>query len=450
MYGMKDVLKRIFKAYDVRGKVGNELTPELYEKIAQSFANWLPESGPIAVGYDMRTESAELKDAFIAGLVSQGRDVVEIGMITSEMLTFAVGSQGLAGGAVITASHNPSEYNGIKFCREEAKPMGLTLGLAEVRDGVLNEWPAADNPGNVKKVDVMEAWIEHVLSFIDESVLRDMHIAVDAGNGMAGMVFAEMEPFVPIEVEEMYFEPDGGFPNHEANPLKYETLTDLIEVIKKHKLDGGVAFDGDGDRAFLVDEMGEVLSGGVLTSLLAEHFLRQYPKSAVVYDVRNSRSVRDVIEQNGGIAHRSKVGHSLIKQAMREHDAVFGGEASGHFFFRDNWYADSGLIAAMVGLYYAKSQGLKLSDVRKKFTKYAAIPETNFEVADSQVAIEAVAAEFPDAEQDRLDGLSLAFSDAWVSIRASNTEPILRLNAEAKSQERLDKLVAQIKQCVAS
>lgn len=360
---MEKIIQDVFKAYDVRGKVGVELTPELYIKIAQSFANWLPHAGAIAVGNDMRNESKQLKSAFIKGLTSQGRDVIDIGLVPSEVISFAVGSKGLAGGAVITASHNPSEYNGIKFCREEAKPMGLTMGLSEVRDGVLKDWPTAKKQGKVTEVDIKQSWMKHVLSFIEPDTLKGMRIAVDAGNGMAGTVFSEIEQFLPIEVEEMYFEPDGSFPHHEANPLKHETLHDLIKVVRHHKCDGGVAFDGDGDRAFLIDEDGEILTGGVLSSLLAEHFLKEYPHSKVVYDARNSHSVQDVVKQNGGIACKSKVGHSLIKQAMRDNDAVFGCEASGHFFFRDNWYADAGLIAALTALYYTKSQGLKLSEI---------------------------------------------------------------------------------------
>jgi phosphomannomutase len=441
---MEAILQRIFKAYDMRGLVGEELTPELYQKIGQSFANWLPTEGAVAVGHDMRPSSRELADALIDGLNSQGRDVVNVGMITSEMIAFAVASNGLAGGSVVTASHNPAEYNGAKFCREEAKPMGLDSGLSEVRDGVLKEWPEASERGQVEHRDITEAWIEHVLGFIDTTKLKNLRIAVDAGNGMAGYIFAEAEPYLPFEVTEMYFEPDGTFPNHEANPMKFETLQDLIDVIKRDKLDGGIAFDGDGDRVFLVDETGTVLSGGVTTALLADHFIRQQPGATIIYDVRNSRVVKDVVEQAGGKTYRARVGHSLIKQAMREQDALFGGEASGHFFFRENSYADSGLIAALVALYEVSTSGMKLSEVRQKYSTYAAIPETNFRVADTKQAIEAVAAALPEAEQDRLDGISLAFKDAWVSVRASNTEPILRLNAEATSQQRLDAIVQKI------
>lgn len=442
-----EIISSIFKSYDIRGKVGSELTTEVAERIGRAMAQWLPNQGTVAVGRDMRPDSAALAEAMIKGLTAGGRNVYDIGLVTSDMIYFAVGKHQLAGGVMITASHNPGEYNGIKLCREDAKPIGLEhgLGLADIRDLVVaGNFKDAATPGTSQKLDVMEGWIEHVLSFIDVAKLKPMKLAVDAGNGMAGAIFPTLEAHVPWQVTRMYFELDGTFPNHEANPLKFETLTDLISMIRTNNLDGGIAFDGDGDRAFLIDETGTVLTGGVVSAMLSEYFLEQFPGSAIVYDARNSRSVREVIEEDGGTAVRALVGHSNIKNTMRESNAPFGGEASGHFYFRDNWYADSGLISAVIGIYVATLTGKKLSEIREQYTRYAAIPETNFEVEDKAGAIERVAAAFAGDDQDRFDGLTVTWPDKWLNVRPSNTEPALRLNAEADTQEKLDALVAKV------
>jgi phosphomannomutase len=438
-------IEHIFKAYDVRGKVGDELNAELVENIGKAVADWLPKKGTVAIGRDMRPDSAELADAMIKGLIAQGRDVLDIGQVTSDMIYFAVGKYGLAGGAVITASHNPGAYNGIKLCREEARPIGLESGLDEIRDNCLaKKFKTSSKKGKITQQDVTEDWIEHALSFINTSKLKPLKIAVDAGNGMAGKIFPELEPYVPFVVTEMYFELDGTFPNHEANPLKFETLTDMIKVIKEDKLDCGVAFDGDGDRAFLVDEKGEVLTGGVMSAMLSEYFLRSHGPSNIIYDARNSRTVPNVIKKAGGKPVRTRVGHALMKAAMRESNAPFGGEASGHFYFKDNWYADSGLIAAIIGLYILSGSGKKLSQLRQQYTHYAAIPETNFTVNNKDKILANIETEFKTASIDRLDGITLTFNDGWMNIRSSNTEPLLRLNAEADNKDALDKYVSKI------
>lgn len=440
-------LMAIFKSYDVRGKVGSELNSEVAETIGKAFADWLPTAGPVAVGRDMRPDSAELAASLIKGLTEQGRDVWDIGEVTSDMIYFATGSNKLAGGVVVTASHNPGEYNGIKFCADEAKAVGENSGLFEVRDlAVKNRPRPSAGLGKVMEKDLSEAWIDHVLSFVEVDKLKPLKLAVDAGNGMAGKIFPEIEPHVPWEITEMYFELDGTFPNHEANPLKFETLTDIIKIIQSQHLDGGIAFDGDGDRAFLIDETGVVLTGGVMSAMLSEYFLKKFPGSAIVYDARNSLSVPQIIEENGGQAIRERVGHSHLKQKMREVDAPFGGEASGHFYFRDNWYADSGLIGVVIGLYVAGLSGKKLSELRKQYTRMFAIPETNFVVEDKQAAIKRIVELFKDGGQfDYLDGVTVTLGDgSWVNVRPSNTEPVLRLNAEARSQVTLDKLVAKV------
>lgn len=439
-------IAHIFKAYDIRGKVGTELTNEVARLVGAALANWLPTDGPVAVGRDMRPDSADLAQALIDGLRSMGRNVLDIGEVTSDMIYFAVGKYGLAGGAMITASHNPGADNGIKLCREEAKPIGQESGLFDIRDAVIaNNLTPSGVQGSVEQREITEDWIKHVMSFINEDELKPLRIAVDAGNGMAGKIFPELEPYVPFEVEEMYFELDGTFPNHIANPLKFETLTDLIARINKNKLDGGIAFDGDGDRAFLIDETGTVLTGGVMSAMIAEYFLEKFPGSSIVYDARNSQTVAEVVTEKGGKPVRERVGHAFLKQTMRKEDAPFGGEASGHFYFRDNWYADSGIIGAIIGLYVACRSGKKLSELRVQYSRYPAIPETNFTVVDKEAVLAELRSVFADAEQDTLDGLTINLGNkTWFNVRASNTEPLLRLNVEADTQEHLDQLVAKV------
>ncbi len=442
-----NAINDIFKAYDVRGKVGSELTAEVAGSIGKAFADWLPTKGAVAVGRDMRPDSAELANALINGLRGQGRDIVDIGLVTSDMIYFAVGSGKLAGGAMVTASHNPGEYNGIKLCREEARPVGLESGLSEVRDAVLASTfkPVAVQQGGLTSKDITEDWVTHALSFIDPTKLKPFKLAVDAGNGMAGKIFPELEPYVPWEITEMYFELDGTFPNHEANPLKFETLADLITTIKTHKLDGGIAFDGDGDRAFLVDETGTVIPGDIMLAIISDYFLERFPDSTILYDLRSSRAVPELISSKGGTPLRTKVGHSNIKPLMREQNAPFGGEVSGHFYFRDNFFADSGLIAAVIGLYAAGLSGKSLSQLRAAHAHYANIPETNFEVADKAAVFARLKAAYAGKQQEELDGLTVdTGGGAWFNVRPSNTEPVIRLNAEAKTKGELDQLVAKV------
>lgn len=439
-------IANVFKAYDVRGKVGSELNGESVGLMGQALATWLPNNGIVAVGRDMRPDSAELASAMIEGLRAQGRDVWDIGEVTSDMIYFAVGNFGLAGGAMITASHNPGEYNGIKFCREEAKPIGEDSGLLEIRDLVLaSDFPTDAPLGNTVEKDLAEDWITHVLSFIDTKNLKPLNIAVDAGNGMAGKIFPELEPYVPFQVEEMYFELDGTFPNHIANPLIPENIVDLQNEVRNKKLDAGIAFDGDGDRAVLIDEYGEPLTGTVMTALLADYFLGKNPGATVLYNAICGRAASDAIEKAGGKGIRTRVGHSFIKNYMREHDAVFAGEHSGHYYFRDNYMADSGLIAAVIALYILSTSNKPLSKLVEKYRKaYVQIPETNFEVTEKQAMIDKIANAFLTEKQDKLDGLTVNFENGWFNVRPSNTEPVLRFNAEAKNKAELDQIVSKV------
>lgn len=442
---MADISK-IFKAYDIRGKVGTELTAEVARLVGEAFGSWLPTSGSVAVGRDMRPDSAELAAAVIAGLRAQGRDVIDIGEVTSDMIYFAVGDGKLAGGAMVTASHNPGADNGIKLCREEAKPIGEESGLFEIRDCVIAaNFTPAETPGNFSQKDIVEPWVQHALSFIDAQKLKPLHVAVDAGNGMAGKIFPEIEPYIPFEIEEMYFDLDGTFPNHIANPLVPANLVDVQKTIRDKHCDAGIAFDGDGDRAVLLDETGEPLTGTVMTALLAKFFLDKNPGATILYNAICGRAAAETITANGGIGVRTRVGHSFIKGDMRKHNAVFAGEHSGHYYFRDNFMADSGLIAAIIGLYILSTSGKKMSElVADLRAAYVQNPEANFEVSDKQAVIAKLAGQFKDDTQDMLDGLTVNFADSWFNVRPSNTESLLRLNVEAKTQERLAELTAQV------
>ncbi len=443
---------KIFKAYDIRGKVGSELTPDVAEAVGRAFGQWLPGKGAVAVGRDMRPDSAELARSAMAGLEKQGREVIDIGEVTSDMIYFAVGNLKLAGGMMITASHNPGEYNGIKFCGEEAKPVGEDSGLYEVRDlAVGGKFEEPETQGKITEKDIVEDWVQHVLGFIDADKLTPLKVAVDAGNGMAGKIFPELEPYVPWQVKELYFELDGTFPNHIANPLEPKNLVDLQKVMKEDKSDAGMAFDGDGDRAVLIDENGETLSGTVLTAILAEYFLSKNPGATILHNAICGRAAVDAIKKAGGKPVRTRVGHSFIKGDMRKHNAVFAGEHSGHFFFKDNYMADSGLIAVVIGLYVASLKGQSLAQLAAAHrSAYVQIPETNFDVADKDAVIQKVAEAFKDGEQDMLDGLTVNYPDGWFNVRPSNTEPLLRLNAEYKDQAHLDEIVSKVSSLIQS
>ncbi len=432
-------LDSIFLAYDVRGRVGVDLTNEVAHLIGRALGDWLPVDGPVAVGYDMRPDSVELANALIEGLLLQGRDVINIGQVTSDMIYFAVGKHELAGGAMITASHNPGEYNGIKMCREEAKPIGIESGLLEIKQACVdNQFTAADTKGTIQQKNVVEDWITHVLSFVDVKALKPLKIAVDAGNGMAGAIFPELEPFVPFEVKEMYFTPDGTFPNHIANPLVPENLVDLQKEMNTTHYDAGVAFDGDGDRAVLLDETGEPLSGTIMTALLAEYFLAKSPGATILCNAICGKAAHDAVEKSGGTSIRTKVGHSFIKADMRTHQAIFAGEHSGHYYFKDNFYADSGLIAAVIGLSILSASGKSLSELARPHREaYAQATETNFEVSDKQATMDSLKDIYKDNKQDELDGLTVFLDTGWFNVRPSNTEPLLRLNVEADNEEEL-------------
>jgi len=448
----KNSLSEIFKAYDVRGKVGTELTAETVKNIGSAYAQWLPTQGAVVVGHDMRPDSADLAAALATGICEQGRDVWDIGLVTSDMVYFAPGKFDVAGGAMITASHNPGEYNGIKLCREKALPVGLESGLAEIRDKVLAGEPAQPTAtrGKVIKKNLLATWIEHVLGFIDVKKIKPFKIGIDAGNGMAGLTVPKVAEHLPVDIRPLYFELDGTFPNHEANPMKVETLHDLSEMIVKDRLDFGIAFDGDGDRMALVDEHGIPLTGSMTCALLSQYVLAKHPAAIIVHDLRMSRGTLDLIHKAGGKTVRSKVGNTIIKELVRKHNAAFGGEITGHFMFQENYFVDSGLLAALVAIEVLSTANFTLSEFVALHDIYEHTPELNLHADDKQAALEKVAAAFPDAEIDWLDGLMVSYADAWLNLRPSNTEPVMRLNAEAKDRSTLDKLITKVTEIVTS
>lgn len=424
----------IFKAYDIRGKVPSEINGEVALLVGKALADFLPE-GEVAVGRDMRPDSKELADSIVEGLTLQGRTVIDLGEITSDMIYFAVGKLGLAGGAMVTASHNPGEYNGIKLTSKGVEPIGVDTGLKTIESLVLrDEFKQEGKKGNVKKLDIVNDWVSFALGFAPD--LSDLRIGLDAGNGMAGILMPALLDKTNLEIEGLYTELDGTFPNHPANPLDHNNLKDLISLVKTNGLDCGLAFDGDADRVFMVDENGEVVSASIVGAILAERFIKSNPGSSIIYNVITSKIVPDEVKTLGGKSIRSRVGHSYIKAEMRKTGAIFACEHSGHFYFKDFYCADSGLIAAMMVLDEMSKSGKSLSGICEPFRgKYFQSGEVNFEVTDKQKAIESIANHFGDGSKDYLDGLTVTYDNWWFNVRPSNTEPYLRLNIESENSE---------------
>jgi len=448
--GMK-ITESIFKAYDIRGISGTELTSELAKAVGKAVADYLPTEGPVVVGRDMRPDSGELAEAVIAGLTAQGRDVWDIGLVTTDMIYFAAGRfEELAGGVMVTASHNPGKYNGIKLCGRGAVPMGATNGLLDIKKLVMDDdYKAAPaKPGSVTERSIVSEWVEQILKFVNVPALKPYRIAVDAGNGMAGAIFPALQKKLPFEVDDLYFELDGTFPNHVANPHLTETLKDICKLIDEKKLDFGLAFDGDGDRGGIIDENGVPVTEPVMGAIMAEHFLKLNPGATILYDLRTSHIVRDTIEAAGGKAERTKVGGDVIKGMMRKTGAVLAIELSGHYYFKDNYYSDSGLIAVMVMVSILAESGKKLSELVAPYRKYATAEEENFRVDDAKEKIAALKEAFADGEQDELDGLTVDYPDWWFNVRVSNTEPLMRLNVEATTPELLEEKQARLREVI--
>ncbi|MFH8929449.1 phosphomannomutase/phosphoglucomutase [Streptomyces pristinaespiralis] len=439
-------LSQIVKAYDVRGVVPDQWDESLAELFGAAFVE-VTGADAIVVGHDMRPSSPGLSGAFARGAAARGADVTLIGLCSTDQLYFASGHMGLPG-AMFTASHNPAQYNGIKMCRAGAAPVGQDTGLADIRR-LVETWsdegaPApAGTPGTVTERDTLTDYAEHLLSLVDLSAMRPLKVVVDAGNGMGGHTVPTVFGPLPVTLVPMYFELDGTFPNHEANPLDPANIVDLQARVREEGADLGIAFDGDADRCFVVDERGEGVSPSAITALVAARELAKHPGGTVIHNLITSWSVPEVVRENGGTPVRTRVGHSFIKEEMARTGAIFGGEHSAHYYFRDFWNADTGMLAALHVLAALGSQDGTLSDLVAQYDRYAASGEINSKVDDQAGRAAAVKTAFAGREgatADELDGLTVTTADWWFNLRASNTEPLLRLNVEARDEATMAKI----------
>jgi phosphomannomutase len=434
----------VFKAYDIRGRTDTgELDEQLAREVGAAFAS-LFDGAAIAVGRDCRLSSPALAAALIEGVTSQGVDVLDIGQVATDVVYFVSGDRS-APGVMITASHNPGEYNGIKLCRAGAVPVGSDSGLDAIKDLVRAAHLPVVGRGTVTQLDPIPGYVDHLFSIVDPASIGPLRVLVDGGNGMAGAVLGRVFDRLPAELIGLHLEPDGTFPNHPADPLQPENLVDLLEAVSTERPDLGVAFDGDADRAFFVDDLGVALAGSTTTALIARWFLARHPGASIVHNLITSRSVPEVIREAGGIPVRTRVGHSYIKRVMADTDAVFGGEHSGHYYFRDNYRADSGMLAMLVLLRLITEAGRPLSELRTEVERYVASGEVNIEVSDNGGALAAVAAAFAGHPIDRTDGITVDLGDRWFNLRPSNTEPFVRLNVEGPDREAVDSLVGRVR-----
>ncbi|HTI14860.1 MAG TPA: phosphomannomutase/phosphoglucomutase [Dictyobacter sp.] len=442
---------KIFGAYDVRGVYGQTLDENVAYLIGRATAQYLAVN-QIAVGRDMRVSSPQIADALIRGITDQGVDVVDLGMITTDGLYFAVGKFDFPAGAMVTASHNPAKYNGIKFCRAQAAPISKDTGLADIRDLAISG-NFAEPKGKGKRVqrDVIDDYIKHALSFIDVKKLKPLKVVVDAGNGMAGLIMPRVFEQLPCELVPLYFDLDGSFPNHPASPIEPENMVDVQKKVREVGADVGAAFDGDADRMFPVDEHGDLVDGSQVTEMVANSLLHKQPGSTILYNLIVSKSVPEIVEKLGGTAVKTRVGHSFIKADMRRVNGIFGGEHSGHFYFRDNWFADSGLIALLIMLELISIEDKPLSEIIKPLDNWIRSGEINSEVADAKSKLQALREQYGKqaTSVDDMDGLTFDFGDWWFNVRPSNTEPMLRMNLEAKNptllEQKRDEVLAFIR-----
>jgi phosphomannomutase len=430
---------KIFKAYDIRGVVPDELDEGVAEAVGAAFVR-MTGAASLVTAHDMRTSSPPLAEAFGRGASAQGADVIAAGLGSTDLLYYASGSLGIPG-AMVTASHNPSKYNGIKLCRAGARPVGSDSGLDDLREAAARGVPRHSGPpGTITPRDLLPGYASHLKSLVDLSGIRPLTVAVDAGNGMAGYTVPTVFEGLPVKLVPLYFELDGTFPHHEANPIDPANLRDLQGAVVESGADLGLAFDGDADRCFVVDERADIVSPSVLTALIGVRELQREPGAAVIHNLITSRGVPEIISEHGGQPVRTRVGHSFIKARMAETGAVFGGEHSGHFYFRDFWFADSGMLAALHVLAALGSQDAPLSQLLGSYRRYVATGEINSEVRDQAATTEEVGRAFaarPGVTLDRLDGLTVTGDRWWFNLRPSNTEPLLRLNAEATDEATL-------------
>jgi len=440
----------VFKAYDVRGRADTgELDEELYRRVGVALVERLG-ADTVAVGRDCRSTSPAFAGALVSGIRAAGGDVVDVGEVPTDAIYYYSGAHQVHG-AVVTASHNPSEYNGLKLCRPGAAPIGMETGLAEIRDHVIEfHEPGEVELGAVREESIVDDYVDHLFSIVPADSVADLRVAVDGGNGMAGVAIHQVFDRIDASLEGLYLDPDGTFPNHPADPLVPENLTDLERLMEEGRFDLGVAFDGDADRAFFLDDQAAPLSGSTVTSLIARRILADDPGASVVHNLITSKAVPEIVTELGGKPVRTRVGHSYIKQVMAETGAVFGGEHSGHYYFKENYRADSGMLAMLFLLRVVSDDGRPLSEIRGEVERYAASGEINFTVNDQQAALDRVTVEFADATIDHLDGLTVDLGTSWFNLRPSNTEPLLRLNAEAPDTAAVAKRVDRVRRLVES
>ncbi|MEQ8763785.1 MAG: phosphomannomutase/phosphoglucomutase [Planctomycetota bacterium] len=427
----------IFKAYDIRGTVPEQLDANLAEHIGNAFASFLG-AERLVVGRDMRTHSPDIQAGVIRGIQRAGCDVIDIGLASTPMAYYAIGSLECDGGLNVTASHNPPQYNGFKLCREKAIPLSEVTGIADIEKLVESgQWTDAEKKGGLSQESVLDRYVEHVLGFVSD--LEPMKVVIDTANGMGGLAVPRIAEKLKLDVVPLYFDLDGRFPNHEANPIQEENLVELKKQVRATGAALGVSFDGDADRVGFVDENGETVPCDLVTALIAKERLKSAPGAAVVYDLRSSWAVPEAIKEAGGRPVRDRVGHSFMKATLRKENGISGGELSGHYYFREHFFADSAAIAMVTVLGLISSSGKTLSELVQPLRRYHATGEINFEVEDKAGMMKSLAERYHDGEVDHLDGVTVQYADWWFNVRPSNTEPLLRLNLEARDADTLAK-----------
>ncbi len=444
----------IFRDYDIRAVVPDQLDDQGIARIAQAIIHiFKPKS--VQVGHDMRLTSPQFHQAFINTFLQSGVNVVDLGLTATDMGYFAAATHDEDMVITISASHNPAEFNGLKIVKQGAIAVSGDSGIYQIRDLAVSKKDLTikpSTPGKLTKRDILPDWVKHALKFIHLDKIKPFKVVIDAGNGMAGYFMPAFEKKLPLKVTRLYYQLDGSFPNHTPNPIKPENLKDLVAKVKTTHADLGMAFDGDGDRVTLIDETGRIISGTIITAIIAANLLKKHPQNTILYNAIVGRVVPEVVKQNQGQPLRVKVGHTLIKEAMRKHNGLFCGEHSGHYYFRDNFYADSAIIAALLVLELMSEQNLKLSQLVKQYDKYSSSDEINFEVKDKQTVMKQIEEQYKDKADsiDWLDGISIWFSDWWANVRPSNTEPLLRLNLEADNQTILDQKISEFVKTIES
>lgn len=435
----------IFHQYDIRGIYPTELNEECFYIIGRALSQYLKVS-EIAVGHDMRLSSESLFKALTSGITDQGTSVVDLGLISTEMNYFASGKYGYGANVIISASHNPGQYNGLKIVKKGVIPLHGDFGLPEIKKlAQINKFTPPVQKGMMEKKDILKDWVLHAISFVDPAKIKPLKLVIDAGNGMGGISWNKLKDLLPLEIIPMYFEPDGHFPNHLPDPLKEENILELQKKIINSKADLGMAIDGDADRLFILDEKGHRVSGTITTAILAKYLLEKYGPSPILFNAVCGKIVPEVIKNHGGKPIRVRVGHSFIKETMKKENALFAGEHSGHFYFRQNYFADSSTIAGLILLEYLSVRGKSMSGLAAEFDKYKASNEINYHVNDAKEVIIQIEKIYSNAKSiDHIDGLSVFFPDWWFSLRASNTEPMVRLNVEADNNSLLTEKLALV------